>query len=75
MTKRFHGRKSNRASKKPQTFSYRPLAFAIAVAITGTLPSVAHAATYTVTTPADTGAGSLRVRQWRLRIQMPGMTP
>jgi len=60
MTNSFKSRVSKRSSKKTQSFSYRPLAFAIAVAISDTLPNITKAATYTVTTTADTGAGSLR---------------
>ena len=60
MANRFKQRKNKNISKTPQTFSYRPLAFAIAVAISGTLPSVANAATYTVSTTVDSGSGSLR---------------
>ena len=40
--------------------SYRPLALAIAFAISGTLPSTSQAATYSVTSTADSGVGSLR---------------
>ncbi len=58
MTNRFRDRASKHPSKKTQTFSYRPLAFAIAVAISGTLPSVANAATFEVTDVADSGRGN-----------------
>lgn len=40
--------------------SYRPLALAIALAFSSALPSIAHAATYTVSNTDDSGAGSLR---------------
>ena len=60
MSNRFRSKVAKRQSKTSQTFTYRPLAFAIALAISGTLPSVAKAATYTVYNVADSGVDSLR---------------
>lgn len=48
---------NNHNTKKSR---YKPIALAIAVAMTNTLTSNAIAATYTVTTIADSGEGSLR---------------
>ena len=48
-------------NKNNKRVNFKPLALAIAVAITGTLPNIAKASTpYTVTSTADSGAGSLR---------------
>ena len=60
MANKFHGRTNKRKSKKILTFTYRPLAFAIAIAVSGSLPSVTQAATFMVTSTADSGTGSLR---------------
>ncbi len=47
-------------SKPVKTGAYRPLALAIALAFSGTLPFVSQAATFTVSNTDDSGSGSLR---------------
>ena len=63
MGKVFNSRKHNRRhhnNKHNKGVNCKPLALAIAVAITGTLPNMAKALEYQVTSTADSGPGSLR---------------
>ena len=55
----FNARKSIPAKQK-RNIHCKPLALAIAVAFSGSLPNIANAATYMVTSTADSGPGSLR---------------
>ena len=58
----FNARKSKcqQNNTNNKSINCKPLALAIAVAISGSLPNIAHAATYTVTSNANSGVGSLR---------------
>lgn len=60
MNSRIRSRSDQIQSKKIKTKGYRPLALAIALAVSSTLPNLTQAATYTVSNTNNSGAGSLR---------------